>query len=116
MFSNTGNRRRPARRFRYPVTLAEQISAIRFKAYRMAGDKLRIVQRFHYQHVAQRQQQGRIGARTNRQPLRALHGAEIVTHRADVDKARSPFLHFIQPVLQHMVIGAAAVDLRITQR
>ena len=44
LFRDTGNRRRPARRFRYPVALPEQIGTIRFKTYRMAGDKLRIVQ------------------------------------------------------------------------
>ena len=82
----------------------------------MAGDKTPVVEGFINQHITERQQQRGIGSRTDGEPLGALHGAQVIAHRADIDKARPLRLHLFQPVFQHMVVGAAAVDLRITQR
>ena len=113
---NTGYRRRPFRRFCDAIALPHQVGAIRREAHGMAGDKSAVVEGFSNQHVAQRQQQRGVGPRTNRKPLCALHGAQVIAHRADINKARPLLLHLFQPVFQHMIVGAAAVDLRITQR
>ena len=113
---NTGYRRRPLRRFCDAIALPHQVGAIGRETHGMAGDKTAVVEGFINQHITERQQQRGIGSRTNRKPLGALHGAQVIAHRADIDKARPLRLHLFQPVFQHMVVGAAAVDLRITQR
>lgn len=82
----------------------------------MAGNKRLVVKGLSDQHIAQGQQQCGIGARPNGQPLGVGHRAEVIAHRTDIDKPRAVGLHLIQPVLEHMVIGAAAVDLGIAQR
>lgn len=76
----------------------------------MAGNKRLVVERLSDQHIAQGQQQCGIGTRLNGQPLGVGHRAEVIAHRTDIDKPRAVGLHLIQPVLEHMVIGAAAVD------
>ncbi len=111
-----GNRRRPRRGFRYAIVLAQQISAIGGKPDGMAGNKRLVVERLSDQHIAQGQQQCGIGARPNGQPLGFGHRAEVIAHRTDIDKPGAVGLHLIQPVLEHMVIGATAVDLGIAQR
>lgn len=115
-WASVGNRRRPRRGFRYAIVLAQQISAVRGKPDGMAGNKRLVVERLSDQHIAQGQQQCGIGTRLNGQPLGVGHRAEVIAHRTDIDKPGAVGLHLIQPVLEHMVIGAAAVDLGIAQR
>ena len=107
---------RPRRGFRSAGVLAQQKRAIGGNPDGMAGNKRLVVERLSDQYIAQRQQQCGIGARTNGQPLGVGHRAEVIAYRADIDKPGAVGLHLIQPVRQHMVIGAAAVDLGIAQR
>ncbi len=68
------------------------------------------------QHLTHRQQQRGITTGLDRQPFCIVDSGQIVAHRANVNKTAAVGTQGLQPVVQGMIVGSAAINLGITQR
>ena len=93
--------------FGLTISLAAQIGRNLLETDAMTGQKGAIVQFFGQQRVRHGQQQGRVGAGSDGDPVHRAAGVDVVTHWTDVDEAHARLGHAPQAG-RHGVFGCTA--------